>query len=438
MMSLLPATSSFAQEEWTMDRCIDYAVTHAVEVRRQQVETHKRTNDYRLAILDFLPSVEAAVAGQYAWGRNIDPETNTYNNVTTFNNYYQVTATMPLFDGGYTINSFRQARLAKQNVQSAMDAVREDKAIDVMEKFVDALYAERSIILMEQKLHDSQALLAKTTKLFELGEKSRPDVVQMESQVAEDDYNLLHQKHLARQTLLALKSSMSYPVEDSLRVVEGNKQYGESWTNLERIGTRQDAKNFLLCSPGVRNAEYAAEKAHLDWKMQRAKLFPTLSFGVGLSTNYYKNLTQGGEVAAFGSQFKNNMGEYAYLSLSIPLFSSSTMKSVRHAKASYQTALLDVEETRRKVSDEMTRAILDRDGYQQEVIQMERKVQSDSLAYHLSRRKYEEGMLSTFDLHQVSQTLLGSRIKLLQMQMLLTIKNKLVNYYQGEKLWTSE
>ena len=35
-------------------------------------------------------------------------------------------------------------------------------------------------------------------RLYELGEKGRPDVVQMESQVAEDEYNLTHQENLAK------------------------------------------------------------------------------------------------------------------------------------------------------------------------------------------------------------------------------------------------
>ena len=63
-----------------------------------------------------------------------------------------------------------------------------------------------------------------------------------------------------------------------------------------------------------------------------------------------------------------------------------------------------------------------------------KKVASDSLAYHMSSRKFEEGMLSTFDLHTAAQTLLESRIKELQMQLLLIIKQRLVAYYQGENL----
>ena len=69
---------------------------------------------------------------------------------------------------------------------------------------------------------------------------------------------------------------------------------------------------------------------------------------------------------------------------------------------------------------------------------MKKKVDADSLAYYLSRRKYEEGMLSTFDLHAASQTLLQSRIKLLQMQLLYAMKQRLVAYYEGQPLFRAE
>jgi outer membrane protein len=56
------------------------------------------------------------------------------------------------------------------------------------------------------------------------------------------------------------------------------------------------------------------------------------------------------------------------------------------------------------------------------------------VAYHMQSRKFEEGMLSTFDLHTSAQMLLESRIKQLQMQMLLIIKRRLVDYYKGQNI----
>ena len=126
----MASLSSLGQQRWTMDQCVAYAVTHATEVQLQQVETERRTADSRLAMLGLLPTVQAQVSGQYSWGRNIDPETNTYNNVTTFNNYYQLYASLPIFDGGQTLRAFRQARLSKANSATAMQKGRKGNRRD--------------------------------------------------------------------------------------------------------------------------------------------------------------------------------------------------------------------------------------------------------------------------------------------------------------------
>lgn len=422
--------ASAQTKTWELDSCMAYAVEHATDVKREVVNARQRKQDYQKAVTDFLPSVAGGVQGQYAWGRNIDPETNTYNHVTTFNNYYQLYASLNVFDGFATINAFKLAKLARAYSTTAMQKVRDDKAIDVMQKFVDAAYAEASVQIASDKLAESKRLLGKMQRLYELGEKGRPDVVQMESQVAEDEYNLTHQKHVAQQCLLTLKSAMNFPVEEELRLVTNGKQVNESFPiNHETV-----YQNFLNASPDVKSAEYEVEKARYDYKIVKGRLLPSLSLSGGISTNFYRNLSQGGQYEGFASQFRNNRGEYLALTLSIPIYDNVAWHSVKKARNDWQLAQVNLEETKRKLHDHIVQAVMDAEGYAKELYQMNKKVASDSLAYYMSSRKFEEGMLSTFDLHTAAQTLLESRIKQLQMQMLLVIKQRLVDYYQGKNL----
>lgn len=426
-------------QSWSLDDCMKYAVEHATEVKREVVNARQRKQDYQHAVAGFLPTVTGGVQGQYAWGRNIDPETNTYNNVTTFNNYYQLYAELNVFDGFATINALKQAKLSRDYSATAMQKIQDDRAIDVMQKYVDAAYAEASIQIASEKLNESKRMLAKMQRLYELGEKGRPDVVQMESQVAEDEYNLTHQENVAKQSLLALKSAMNFPVDEELKILineeqnlkltSDNKEVSESGVNYETI-----YQAFQHISPDLKSAEYEVERARYDYKIAKGRLLPSLSLGGGISTNYYKNLSQKGQYDGFASQFRNNQGEYLALTLSIPIYNSDHWHSVKKARNDWQLAQVNLEETRRKLHDQIAQAVMDAEGYAKELHQMQKKVASDSLAYHMSSRKFEEGMLSTFDLHTAAQTLLESKIKELQMQMLLIIKQRLVAYYQGENL----
>ena len=432
-------TAGVSAQSWSLDSCMAYAVEHATEVKREVVNARQRKQDYQHAVAGFLPTVTGGVQGQYAWGRNIDPETNTYNNVTTFNNYYQLYAELNVFDGFATINALKQAKLSRDYSATAMQKIQDDRAIDVMQKYVDAAYAEASIQIASEKLNESKRMLAKMKRLYELGEKGRPDVVQMESQVAEDEYNLTHQENVAKQSLLALKSAMNFPVDEELKILineeknlkltSDKKEVSESGVNYETI-----YQGFLHISPDLKSAEYEVERARYDYKIAKGRLLPSLSLGGGISTNYYKNLSQKGQYDGFASQFRNNQGEYLALTLSIPIYNSDRWHSVKKVRNDLQLAQVNLEETRRKLHDQIAQAVMDAEGYAKELHQMQKKVASDSLAYHMSSRKFEEGMLSTFDLHTAAQTLLESRIKELQMQMLLIIKQRLVAYYQGENL----
>ena len=426
-------------QSWSLDDCMKYAVEHATEVKREVVNARQRKQDYQHAVAGFLPTVTGGVQGQYAWGRNIDPETNTYNNVTTFNNYYQLYAELNVFDGFATINALKQAKLSRDYSATAMQKIQDDRAIDVMQKYVDAAYAEASIQIASEKLTESKRMLAKMQRLYELGEKGRPDVVQMESQVAEDEYNLTHQENVAKQSLLALKSAMNFPVDEELKILikeEQNLKLTSDNKEVPGLGVNYETvyQVFQNISPDLKSAEYEVERARYDYKIAKGRLLPSLSLGGGISTNYYKNLSQKGQYDGFASQFRNNQGEYLALTLSIPIYNSDRWHSVKKARNDWQLAQVNLEETRRKLHDQIAQAVMDAEGYAKELHQMQKKVASDSLAYHMSSRKFEEGMLSTFDLHTAAQTLLESRIKELQMQMLLIIKQRLVGYYQGENL----
>lgn len=149
--------------------------------------------------------------------------------------------------------------------------------MSVMEKYVDAVYTSRTIALAEEKLRDSKALLVKTQRMFDLGEKSRPDVVQVESQVAEDEYNLLHQRNLADKALADLKTAMNYPTDDTLMVAGLPVDAAAAAmlpANRRACDSLIASGYFLADRPAVAVAEAAAEQARLAWKIQRAALLP--------------------------------------------------------------------------------------------------------------------------------------------------------------------
>ena len=410
---------------WTLDRCIEYAMTHATDIRKKVVEADNARHDRGAAMGGLMPTVSANVGAQFSWGRNVDPETNTYNTITTFNNSYSVGGSLTLFDGAQTWNAFRKARLGVRKSDNALAIAKDEKAIEVMEKYVDAAYNEASLRIAIDKLNDSRSLLEKTQRMEELGEKGYPDVAQIEAQVAEDEYNVEHLKTTTAKSLEVLRLVMGMEGEDTM-VLNSNLTF----QTHELSGEAECMGGSGLMAEKFFEAESNLYAARLDYKIACGKLWPSISIGGGLSTGYYKNLSSDAIGTSFSRQMKDNLGEYVYASLSIPLFNFSAIKNVKKARNNIRLAEIEREETRLNVNSDYRQALIDRDGYIKEVTLMERKVASDSIAHHLNIRKYEEGMLSTFDLHTSAQTLHNSRVRLLQTKLMAEIKKRLVKYYE--------
>ena len=416
-------------QSWTMQRCMQYAVEHNHEVKRAALELDNYKVAKTAAIGRFLPEVDAGIGIQYNFGRAIDPETNGYTDVSTFYNGYQVSASLPVFDGFSRLHALKAAKASILMGRASLRQQQDQTALDVLQAYTNVAYYEGMVKMADEKVEETELLLKQTRLLEEVGRKSAADVAQVESQKAEADYELTRQQNLYASALLELKKDMNYPLVDSLRLSINEI----TARNARDYGSLPTSRNLV---PELQQAYYSIQVSQHEWRQARASLFPSLSLSAGLSTTYYKTLhSDAGQ--SFHDQIKNNMGEYVGATLSIPLFNRlQTVTSIRRAKNNYQIAREAYEQKQLELEKLSREAWQDWQGYLKQVEQMEKKVEADSITYQLTRRQFEEGLSTAIDLHTTSSQLLQSKAMLLQCQLMAMVKEQLVRYYQGETIWT--
>ena len=416
---LLTASSVGAQEmALTADDCMRYAVEHNHDIRISQLTQDTRRAERTGAIGAFLPSVNGSIGAQYNFGRAIDPETNTYTNVSTFYNGYSVQATLPVFDGFQRINQLRAAKASLLMGSSQLRAQQDELALQVFEAYCNVLYYQGTVKMAEEKREQSQLTLRQTQVMAEVGQKSEADVAQMEAQLAGDDYEITRQQNELSTALLTLKQLMNYPEEDSL-VIAGEDR---STPNFEEAQT--------LENPAVAAAAQNVIVAKRKLSMARGALSPSLSISGGISTSYNKMLHT--EATGFRDQLEANRGEYIYASVSIPIFNRlENLTNIRRQRNNLRIAEEELEQKRDELVKLQLQAANDCEGFRKQTLQMQHKVEADSIAARLTTRKYEEGLSSAIDVQTSAATLLESRARLLQCRLMLALKQKLVNYYKG-------
>jgi len=427
-------TPAFAQEKlWTLDECMRYAVTYSPKVRQQIYTNNSYHADQLAAVASFLPSITAQSYAQYRFGRAIDPGTNTYVNTTTFNNGYGAYMVIPVFNGGQLINQWRLANMNRHMGRNDLKKQQDDMAVSVMDAFVNAVYYHGTKQMATEKLTESRNTLYRTQRQEELGLKGKADVAQIEATVAADDYNLTHQENLYNAAMMNLKKFMNFPTDSVLMV-------DTLVTNLNSYPMTQesaaDIYNFALDNnPTALQANFQWKASRMNYLISKGKLFPSLSIESGITTQYYENLKNNDGIESFKNQFKNNRGEYVYLVVSFPLFDKlSRITEIRKARNNMRIAFEKQTDTYRQLQADIEQAILDREGFAKEAVQMEKKVEADAFAYKVTLRKFEEGLMSPIDVQTSANTLLTSKADLLQKKLLYIMKSRLVDYYKGQPL----
>lgn len=425
---VFPWQSGDAQESpglpspMTLRDCLLYAREHAHANRLNRLEAEAAAADKRISAADLMPYLGLGSNGSLSFGRNIDPETNTYDNKKTLGTAFGVEMSLPLFDGLVRINNLKALKVAELRKKKTQ-LVEEDRiSFEVIKGFYNISYCLSMVGQMERQLQRDSTDLAAVRREFELGTKSGADVAELESIVAADDYELLNQQNLLRKAYLSLRSAMGMSLSETPLTIDGQSDI--EWKDSP-----------LRTLPEIEEALLAVKENSLNLRVAKGGYSPRISFNAGISTSYYRMMGMHTEFPSFSRQFRDNMGEYLGFSFSFPIFDGlATRNRVNKATILLRESEELYEKTRYEVDKAAEEARLDHEAAIEELNAATSRLQAEQIAYKAMRRRYELGAASAIDLYTSSSKLAQAEANLTGKRIQRTISEITVRYYQGYPL----
>ena len=452
MMSVGALTCVKAQDTVTMDlkSCMHYAVEHSTKMRIAHADNRDAQIDRRDAILAaFTPTIEGSTYAYSNFGRSIDPETNTYIRTTSFHNGYSLSAGINLFNGFQAVNNLKITKTAQLMGLTKEQQTEDQICLATMEAYCNVLYYTEMQNALQAQVATAEKAVQLATRQEQLGQKSHADVVQMQSDLAERQYQLTTCRNNLNNAIITLKDVMFWPIEKPLKIDgldvglahRGSRIVNDSLVRLPQCDSPTDqAENIAQMvefaktnMPAVLLAEGMMKNARLALKTARWQLLPRLSLYGGWSSSYFTYPGMEGYVPTpYFEQMKNNGGEYVQLSLSIPIFDRlSKHSNIAKRKNAYDRAQADYEQTLQTVEAEVRRAIADRDGSADALHQADTRAELQQEAYALNTKRFEQGLISSIEYQTASNNYLNALAEQLNARLQYFIKNSVVNYYGG-------
>lgn len=184
-----------------------------------QAETNDARIDRRNAILNaFSPSISGSSYAYYNFGRSIDPETNTYKSTTSFQNGYSIGGNISIFNGFEAINNIKITKTAESMGISREQQSRYEICLAVMGAYYNVLYYKAMSDAFKIQVESARESVRKVGIEERLGRKGYADVVQMEADLADYEYNFVNMQNMYNDALLTLQDLMFWPLEQPLNI----------------------------------------------------------------------------------------------------------------------------------------------------------------------------------------------------------------------------
>jgi len=415
------AANDMHAEAWSLDSCINYAITHNIDVRNQALQRQSAEFDVIAAKDRFLPTLDAGARQSFNFGRGLT-SANTYANRNTTQTGWDVNLSVPLFQG---LEAVRRVAYAKANLRAIAEqheASKDDVTINVIAQYLQVLYCREMVAVAKEQAHLSTVELERRKILLEAGKIPELDLIQAQSQVAQDELAIVNAENDHTLALLDLTQLLQLPSMDGFDIQSLDEQ------TIRLLPAGEVYANALQHNHALRAAGLAIAAADKNISLARTGYLPRLSFSAGIGSSYYH--LSGEQNPPFHRQMRDNLNKSFGFTLSIPIFDAfSTRNSVRKAKLQKLSAELDYENTCTKLYKSIQQAY-------HMALAAERKQKSSAIAYHAThaaleamQEKYNYGRANATEFEQAKSEYIKAASEAVQAKYESILRMRILEFY---------
>lgn len=424
-MNDITETSPMAMPQvWSFDDCVNWAIANNIDIRQTMLSVLEADQMIGQAKDAYLPYVGFSTNQSFS---NY-PSPQQGQNANTYNSSYNINASWTIWEGNSRKYRVESAKLQKIQQQLYGDDVVKNLQLGILQAYLNILYSAEAVDIAKKSLEVSSAQAARTKRLMETGRTSRVDYAQIESQRAQDEYNLVQAKSSYSSSKITLKNLLNLGLDYDLQIQEVN--FSDSLISTPLPSKTQVFEIAMNWLPQFKSNELNKEIYDYNLKIAKSTYYPSISLSGGLGSGYNSS-----GINSWGSQMKNFFNENIGLNLSIPIYDgNATRRAINIAKLQALEYDLTKTQLRNELSQTIENLFIESDNsrarYESGLTQLE----ATELSAELVDRQFELGLVNPLELLTAHNNLLNARLELLQSKYMAILSSKTIDYYVTTKV----
>ena len=431
---VLCVSGGWAQEQWTLDRCIDYAVENSIPVQQYRLRAENQEISLNTAKNSRLPGVNANLGQNMNFGRGPGRD-GVYRDYTQMSTAIGASASVPVFEGMRINNTVKERELNLQASLQDLARAREDVALNVTSLYLKVLFNKELVAVAESQLELSRNKTERSRVLVETGKNPESALYESQAVMAKDELNLVQARNALTLSLLTLNQALNrdelgefdvaVPAEAQLRISASEQLEQPDELYAYAVGVR----------PHIRAEELRLEGSTRSLRVAKSGRYPQISLSGGYSNGYYYSFAEDSVNPSFGEQLRRNGSESVGLSVGIPIFNRfATRNQIRSAQIDIRNQQLAITEAQRSLKKEIEQAYYDAQAAYQKYHTSVKALDAARIAFRYEEEKSASGLSTIFDYNEAKTQMLRAESDLVQAKYEYIFSRKILDFYAGKPL----
>lgn len=421
-----------AQGPYDLQTCIDIALESNLTLKRTVLNQEITEATLLQNKGQRYPSLSTGSSYGVRWGRSINPVTNLFENNRIGNVNFSASSSVPIFNGLRINNSIAQAKTDLEAGLYTLEATKNDITLNVINLFINVVFNREQVKIAENQLNTTTEQLTRTKKLVDAGSLPMSDFLDLQSQNATNQVELINAQNNYRGAKLNLAQAMQIPFTDDFEVIEPEFEMEEGLLATE--SSEMIYETAVQIMPEIKAAEANVLSATYGEKIAKGAFYPTIGLGANVFTNYVDQVF-GQDRPTFGEQFESNLSQAANLSLSIPIFTNfnnkSSLQRARAQKAIQEVAAQEAKnQLRQDIETAYNSALAAELSYKASVT----RVASLQESFRIAQQRFDLGAINSVDFQVAQNNLFNAQADLLNAKYTYIFRVKVLDFYLGNPI----
>lgn len=424
-----------AQNNWTLEQCINYALQNNIQIKRQELQTESTKKDYTQSKLDILPNVNAGFQHEIGKGSVLRTEDYSYAK-SVKQGSMGIQSSVTLFNGLQKLNTIQRDKYSFLAAKSDLEKAKNDISLSIASAYLQILFDKELLLVAQEQLDVTKLQVERTQKLVDVGNLAQGELLRIQAQAANEKSNVTSAKNDLDIAYLNITQLLDLDSVGNFNIVVPVELKPENYTSPSVTDIYQDALNNM---PQIKSAEYNVEKSVKNLAISKGMLSPQISLSGSISTRYTVGLTRQdpADPTSFldypvNDQINDNRYRNLTFQLNIPIFNRwSAATNIQKSKIALNDAQYQFDLTKQVLYKEIQQAYADAMAALQNYNSAEEAVKSNKEAFSYTEKKFNVGLVNSLEYNQAKNDLTKAQSDLLRAKYQYIFQVKILDFYRG-------